>query len=508
MGNQESTIVDDKYIIRKKKNSSDKNINNNNQNTNNIDKNNNYNQNSNYNNNQNNNYNQSNNFNSNQNNNYNKNKNNNYNSNQNNNYNNNNLNYNNNQNNYNQNNNKNNLNYNNNNKILEKHQSNSAIIERNIISDLYSNNNHNKIFDYPSNSNNDLVIPKKNIDNIKFTPYNFNDEIDKFKNSIDNERVEFENSEKERRKQFEKNENEKRDFLNNEIKKFELNYNPWEILDLKYNDYNISNITKAYRKKALKYHPDKAGDKYIDKFQLITQSYIYLLKKAEENNYLEEKINKNVVNVDYEDDINDGVENIYVDKNKFDVNQFNKIFDKYKVPSTFDKGYSNLMKQELPKNEDTIFGKNFNKDIFNSHFDNIKKNKISDQLIEYNEPMALESSLGNLNLTQLGMDDINDFGAVNSNGLSYTDYKKAHVDETLLIDVNKVKYKTYNSIDQLESDRSKLSYTPNVEDKQRYEYMERKRLDDDNIRIQKQKDYDDMMNNHYNKLNRKLIIHK
>ena len=84
-------------------------------------------------------------------------------------------------------------------------------------------------------------------------------------------------------------------------KKFETKYNPWKILGLEDNDYNITNIKKAYKKNALKYHPDKCGDKYQDKFQLITQSYIYLLKIADENNILDTKINKEVKNISYED---------------------------------------------------------------------------------------------------------------------------------------------------------------------------------------------------------------
>ena len=399
------------------------------------------------------------------------------------------------------------------NKNIEKQNYNNAIVERSMFSDVYmnQNKNNNVVFDYPSNSNNELSDPKTNFDNIKFTPYNFNDEVDKFKKNIDIERDNFEKNEKERRKKFENDEHKKKDYLENQIKYFESNYNPWEILGLEYKDYKIENIKKAYKKNALKYHPDRAGNKYQDKFQLITQSYIYLLNKANEKYELQNKMNKSVENIDYEDNINENVENIYVNKDQFDLNQFNKIFDKYKVPTTFDNGYNDLMKEDIKtNNNEQIFGNNFNKDIFNSQFDNIKKTKKhSYDIIEYNEPNELESSLNTLNQSFLGIDKIDDFGSVNNcNGLSYTDYKKAHVDETLLIDVNKVKYKTYNSIDQLENDRSKISYNASIEDKKRYEYMERKRMEDDNIRIQKQKEYDDMIQNRYNKINQKLIIHK
>jgi hypothetical protein len=301
----------------------------------------------------------------------------------------------------------------------------------------------------------------------------------------------------------------KKEYLNKQIKLFETKYDPWKILGLEYNDYNINNIKKAYKKNALKYHPDRAGEKYNDKFQLITQAYIYLLGKAEEDDIINIKINKKVENVDYEDNINDSVENIYIDKDKFDLNKFNQIFEKYKIPSTFDKGYGDLLKGKVEEDDSAVFGQKFNNDIFNAHFENKKKNKKSSMdMIEYQEPNALDSSLGNLNHSVLGMNDVEDFGCVNGGGLSYTDFKKAHIDENLLIDTNKVKYKTYNSIEQLESDRSKLSYALSPEDRQRQEYMERKRTEDERLRIEQQKNYDEMIKNQYSKLNRKLIIHK
>jgi hypothetical protein len=393
-------------------------------------------------------------------------------------------------------------------KVLPIKNSINSIMERNMLSEIYIKNN-NYVYPYPTNSNNELDIPKTNFDNIQFTPFNFNEEIDKYKKNIHHEKEEFDKNERERRKIFEKNQHLKKDFLENEIKKFETEYNPWEILHLKNNDYNIENIKKAYKRLALKYHPDKAGSKYEDKFQLITQSYIYLLGKSEENNLIKNKINAVVEDVDYEDNINENVVNIYVDKDKFDINQFNQIFDKYKIPNSFDKGYSDLMKKDIESNNDEqIFGKKFNNDIFNAHFDNIKNKKETTDLIRYKEPEALDSSNSNLNQTFFGVDDVDDFGSVNSNNLSYTDYKKAHVDETLLIDVNKVKYKTYNSIDQLESDRASIAYTPTHEDKLRYDYLERKKIEDDNLRLQHQKNYDDMIQKQYQKINQRLIVHK
>lgn len=397
-------------------------------------------------------------------------------------------------------------------KLREKSYSNTALMERNMVSDIYIDKNRNHMIDYPSNSNNELTDPKKSFENIEFTPYNFNDEVSKYKTTLTNENTEFERNEIERRNNFKKKQSEKEKYLNKHIKLFEEKYDPWSILGLKNGDYNIESIKKAYKKSALKYHPDKAGDKYKDMFQIITQSYIYLLQKAEKNNGEQTKISAPVTNVNYEDNINESVENIYVSKDKFDLNQFNQIFEKYKVPSSYDKGYGDMAKESIGGNgDDQVFGQKFNNDVFNAHFNNVKtKKKMSTSVIEYKDPEALESSLINLNTTFLGgVDDIDDFGSVNaSNNLSYTDYRKAHVDETMLIDVNKVNYKTYNSIDHLENERSKLLYEASPEDRRRNEYLERKKLEDDNSRSQRQNQFDNMVEEQYRKINQRLIVHK
>ena len=398
-------------------------------------------------------------------------------------------------------------NYHNENINADRKQPLNNIIERTMMNDVYNNNNINNIsmMNYPGSSNNELTNPKINLDKIEFTPYNFTDEVDKFKKHIINERSE----EDIRREKFEKAAKDKEEYLKSQINKFEEKYNPWEILGLEQDDLETSNIKKAYKKMALKFHPDKAGPKYESKFQLITQAYIYLLKKSEEYNELDIKIKKPVEKMDYEDNINEKVENIYIDKDNFNVNNFNKIFDKYKIPSSFDQGYSNLFNQEIKKEKESddnaIFGKKFNNDVFNSHFNEIKNKKnVNQSVIRYDEPMAMESAL-NSNLESLGIESVEDFGSMNNNSLSYTDYKKAHIDENLLIDADKVSYKTYKSVDQLENDRSNISYTPSSKEKQRYEYQEKKRLEEDNFRAQQMRMKDDMISNHYKKVNQRMI---
>jgi hypothetical protein len=387
-------------------------------------------------------------------------------------------------------------------RLENQNANNNLIANRNLLNTPY-NNNPPPIMPYPESTQ---LVQKYNL-NAELNPYNFTEEVDKFKNELDNEKTKFNEEEMKRRADFDRNMEKKNEYLSTQIKNFEEKYNPYKILGLDNDDNNLVNIKKAYKKMALKYHPDKVGDKYNNEFQLVTQSYVYLLNKSEKMSEIKNKTSKKVEFVEYADDINESVENIYVSKDKFDLNTFNKIFEKYKLPDAFDDGYGELYKEKIDEKipaENEIFGKKFNKEVFNSQFDNIKSKKASTDIIEYNEPEALFSSSGS-GFTELGLNKVNDFSA---NNLSYTDYRKAHVDETLLIDTSKVKFKTYNSVEQLENDRSKISYKPNQEEILRNSNLDRMKKQKEDERLKYLQDRDDVINNHYKKINNKLIVHK
>ncbi len=145
----------------------------------------------------------------------------------------------------------------------------------------------NQIMPYPMSTT--LIYDDRTLDSmierpitdIKFDKTNFSDRIKEYEEGYEKEEVEFRKQEESRRSKFNRYMDRKKEKLREEIKRFEENYNPFEILGLEDGDMEIGNIRKAYKKMALKYHPDKVGEKYGDHFQVITQSYIYLLNKAE-----------------------------------------------------------------------------------------------------------------------------------------------------------------------------------------------------------------------------------
>lgn len=354
-------------------------------------------------------------------------------------------------------------------------------------------------------------IMRRDMETLNLTPYHFQDEIETYTKNMEDERIQYEDEERKRRQEFKEYQRKKEEYMKREIEKFEENYNPFEILGLPKNHFVLSDIKKAYKKMALKYHPDKVGDQYKDKFQLITQAYIYLLNKAEEVKEVEVKMSKKVTKMEYRDDINeDGVQNIYVNKDKFNLKQFNEIFEKYYEPDEeIEVGYGEMYKQRDDEIEDEskVFGKNFNKDVFNAHFDDIKKKKRPEdlQVSRYQEPEAygVATTAG---FRELGSGRLNDYSGNSS--LNYTDYRKAHVQESVLIDPKSVKLKEYRNVDQLKNEREQLSYQATHEDSLRYQTMERLRREREEEQQNRLRDQDRRYEQQYRKINQKLIVHK
>ena len=64
-----------------------------------------------------------------------------------------------------------------------------------------------------------------------------------------------------------------------------------------------------------------------------------------------------------------------------------------------------------------------------------------------------------MNYSNLGEGKINSFSndTANNDNLKYTDYKQAHTN-TILINPNNIKKKTYSSVKELETARENISY--------------------------------------------------
>ena len=474
----------------------------------------------------------------------------------------------------------------------------------------------NQIMPYPMNSG--LIYDDRTLDmmmerpitDIKFDKTNFSDRIKEYEEGYEKEETEFRKQEESRRSKFSRYMDRKKEKLRDEIKQFEETYNPYEILGLENGDMEIGNIRRAYKKMALKYHPDKVGDKYGDHFQIITQSYIYLLNKAEKlgkardmseredededeerherkepmfngrlplsepsrdvnpqyslsnkiaererdlmalkgsgepdsgmevikrprgrprkvreepqkivdhggkagiprdtplNRFMDLKKSREIDHGMEKRDRDDGKADVIdVTQKNFDINKFNTLFEKYKFDDDeTTRGYGDLLKNgdgDGDSGESSqIFSKSMSKDIFNAHFDEMKKGKSRgsggrDPII----PDAIDSS-SRTSCAQIG-------GAGNFSGSNYTDIKQAFYEDNMLIDPSTVKIKQYKNIQELENERSRISHNPDQESSRRYQQYEEQQKAQEEDRLRAVRRRDDALKSHNHHLSKKFVV--
>jgi len=326
---------------------------------------------------------------------------------------------------------------------------------------------------------------------------NINDRMEEFKQTQKKTEEEFlKTIEKEKESFYEKQKTKESQFQD-ELKEFELKYNPFRILHLEYNATE-DDVKKAYRKFSLKYHPDKpTGD--AKKFMMITQAYVYLLQKIKEmtgnkshremqkeaQDYFEE-MDKKKAERKHHDSQRDGrgdedLDRMEIGEKNFNVDQFNKIFEKNKLPSMWDKGYGGGWGDDSDKEEEIVMNKKFSMDVFNSVFDEQKKKKIEKkperQIMIIDEPQP--QLLNNLGFEELGRGDINDF--TNDRVISdmnFTDYKMAYTKNNVLEYDDKFNRGDYKNIDHLVRERTNMNFEASLEEKEkirRRELLEKKK---------------------------------
>ena len=362
------------------------------------------------------------------------------------------------------------------------------------------------IMPYPESSQ---IVPKKNIDLNNISYKNVNETIDQFKSSHKSDEQQFLAQIEQQKNNFYKNQNDKYNKFKNELDNFERIYNPFKILKLDYNADEVS-IKKAYRKLSMKYHPDKGGD--VKKFQLITKAYLYLLNKIKETRGIKSHSElRNDAQDYFENDqpqpiIQNQKETINVNDKSFDVNKFNKIFNDNKIGSVYDKGYGDGWDEDNDS-EDVVFDKKFSLDVFNSVF-NKQKEKRSErrpgkQVLKIDHPEPMLST--GLQFEELGLDNINDFSSATHENMGFTDYKSAYHTNNILEYDDSTKRQDYKNVNDLENERSKISYNLSDEDSRKLDEIERYDKEQEEKRIQNMMAYDQMVERHHQQISSRFI---
>ena len=123
-----------------------------------------------------------------------------------------------------------------------------------------------------------------------------------------------------------------------------------------------------------------------------------------------------------------------------------------------------------------IFSDKFNLSIFNKIFNTKSKKTKKDTIIVYKEPETIFQSNNGYSKLDEDENEVDDFtsGFTFNQKIHYTDCKKAY---TAPEDLSSIDVSGFDNMDDLEKHRSKISYSMNKEDTEKYNnYIELEKL--------------------------------
>jgi curved DNA-binding protein CbpA len=288
------------------------------------------------------------------------------------------------------------------------------------------------------------------------------------------------------------------------------NINPYEILGVTKN-FTLDELKNKYKRVAKKVHPDKGGSQQL--FNLVTLAYKKLVEE-----YKLKNINKqfNELKTDFsnysETQNNTQRRNTEFYKPQYKSNDFkevfNKTYDNHKVHSAYDDGYGDFMIKSDGRREDIdIVKKVNNMKQFNSAFQAEPLNNYNKRMIIYKEPEALPSSSKSLKYTELGVGKVKDFSS-STNNLYCSDYKAAHSMNRLADPRMMNNRRNFNSVDDVQADRSNISYQLSEEDLRKQAIKQKKERIKEIRRQERQAQMDIQAQKNFERVNKLLLQFK
>ena len=193
-------------------------------------------------------------------------------------------------------------------------------------------------------------------------------------------------------------------------------------------------LKKAYKKAVVRAHPDKGGSE--KEFEAVTRAYAYLgeiLERIHGGRSTEGKVEAPTALASTRSTHEEKwkmVEPVRLNPAKLDVQTFNDMFEKTKIPDPDESGYGDWLKGGEEKAAGPKFGGKFNRDVFNKAFEDDNKSRGGPQrpsgaIVAQELSMASRMGYG-VELGRSGRDDYT--VSPNENGLKFTDLKKAYTD--------------------------------------------------------------------------------
>jgi curved DNA-binding protein CbpA len=204
-------------------------------------------------------------------------------------------------------------------------------------------------------------------------------------------------------------------------------------------------LKAAYKKAVIRVHPDKGGSE--KEFEAVTRAYAYLgdiLRRIHGGRTKESVVEAPTVLASGRGQDAEAwkmVEPVTLNPAKLDMNTFNTMFEKTRIPDPDETGYGDWLKGGDSSGGAAgaagkqTFGGKFNRDVFHKAFEDEQRTRTpsNKSTSMVTQELSLSSRMGyGVELGRSGRDDYT--VAPNENGLHFTDLKKA--------------YTTYNTFSQ------------------------------------------------------------
>jgi curved DNA-binding protein CbpA len=199
-------------------------------------------------------------------------------------------------------------------------------------------------------------------------------------------------------------------------------------------------LKSAYKKMALKAHPDKGGSE--EYFEAVTRAYAYLSEILKHMRGGKRDINGRVdaptslsTSRDTEAEKWKHVEPVRLNAKNLDMNAFNKLFEQTHIPDPDSDGYGDWLKSADSKSSTgPKFSGQFNRDVFNRMFDDEsrKNQRTSNSLIVHPGEMALTLNPSS-GVSYVG-ERVESYTAATGSKFQFTDLRGAYTSESTISD--------------------------------------------------------------------------
>ena len=354
-----------------------------------------------------------------------------------------------------------------------------------------------------------------------------------YKTEAEEEEARFKLEEEKRKSDFAEQQRQRRLHYQASLSDLEkANIDSLKLFNLDKN-YTIDDLKSAYKRLAMKTHPDKPGGN-VEQFQLVTKCYMSLLEKYKNREtdknfndlrigsktYIEDQSKYNTTNTYSKNNSNSKTSNNNtnlptVEKERFDAKLFNKIYEQNKLWESGDDGYGDWFQSEAADPPTEVFGKKFNLNVFNTTFEDYKDKVTAENgaIQEFKEPQELVSCSTGFTDIDVFARKINDFSKAlptgkSKNDLAYTDLKTAYTSKGAFIDPNKVEYKQYKSVDDLKRDRSNVRYDMTPDQMRDYELKKRREIEEEEARQDLIRQRDNVISKSFSKNHERMLGYK